>query len=85
MLKITDLQSKEVVNVQTGKRLGSLGDVDINLTTGAIDYLIITGAGRLLGMFGRDDEVIIPWQQIAKIGTDVILVYVYGTEESFHQ
>ncbi|MBB6449377.1 YlmC/YmxH family sporulation protein [Geomicrobium halophilum] len=82
MLKITDLQSKEVVNVQTGKRLGSLGDVDINLTTGTIESLIVTGSGRLLGMFGRDDEMIIPWNQIAKIGTDVILVYVYGTEES---
>ncbi|AXF55466.1 YlmC/YmxH family sporulation protein [Salicibibacter kimchii] len=80
MLKITDLQSKEVVNVQTGKRLGSLGDVDVNLSTGNIDALIITGSGRLLGMFGRDDEMIIPWSQIAKIGTDVILVYVHGTE-----
>ncbi|QQK76725.1 YlmC/YmxH family sporulation protein [Salicibibacter cibarius] len=85
MLKITDLQSKEVVNVQTGKRLGSLGDVDINLMTGNIESLIITGSGRLLGMFGRDDEMIIPWTQIAKIGTDVILVYVHGTETSSFQ
>ncbi|GAK04624.1 hypothetical protein JCM19037_3063 [Geomicrobium sp. JCM 19037] len=80
MLKITDLQSKEVVNVQTGKRLGMLGDVDINLSTGMIESLIISNSGRMLGMFGKDDEMVIPWNQIAKIGTDVILVYVYGQD-----
>ncbi|EZH67163.1 MULTISPECIES: YlmC/YmxH family sporulation protein [Geomicrobium] len=78
MLKITDLQVKEVVNVQTGKRLGTLGDVDINLSTGMIESLVVTGNNRMLNMFGKEEELIIPWSQIAKIGTDVILVYVYG-------
>jgi sporulation protein YlmC with PRC-barrel domain len=28
----------------------------------------------MLGFFGRDEEIIIPWRNIVKIGEDVILV-----------
>ena len=29
---------------------------------------------KLLGFFGKDEEIVIPWQNIIKIGEDVILV-----------
>ena len=80
MVKISEFQIKDVVNVSDGKRLGNIGDIDINLTTGKIEAVIITGNGRVLGLFGKDQEIIIPWKNIIKIGRDVILVRYKGTE-----
>ncbi|ACJ34180.1 YlmC/YmxH family sporulation protein [Anoxybacillus flavithermus] len=80
MLKISELQQKDVVNVANGKRLGNIGDIDINLTTGQIEAIIIIGAGKVLGLFGRTDEIIIPWRDIVKVGADVILVRLDGDE-----
>lgn len=74
MVKISDFQIKDVVNVFDGKRLGNIGDIDINLNTGKIDAVVIGGAGKVLGIFGRDDQIVIPWKNIIKIGEDVILV-----------
>jgi YlmC/YmxH family sporulation protein len=74
MLKVSDFQIKDVVNVSDGKRLGNVEDIEINLTTGKIEAVIIGGAGKVLGIFGKDAEVVIPWQNILKIGEDVILV-----------
>ncbi|MFC4320261.1 YlmC/YmxH family sporulation protein [Litchfieldia salsa] len=74
MVYISDLQAKDVVNVADGKRLGNIGDIDINLFNGKIEAIIISGSGKVLGFFGKEEEVSIPWRNIMKIGTDVILV-----------
>lgn len=74
MVKISDFQIKDVVNVSDGKRLGNIGDIDINLTTGKIDAVVISASGKVLGIFGKDEEIVIPWRNILKIGQDVILV-----------
>ncbi|OLO40807.1 YlmC/YmxH family sporulation protein [Alkalihalophilus pseudofirmus] len=77
MMKISDLQSKDIVNMENGKRLGHLTDLDINLTTGQIDAIIINGTGKMMSFFNRDtEEFVIPWGNIVKIGNDVILVHV---------
>ncbi|TWE08908.1 YlmC/YmxH family sporulation protein [Neobacillus bataviensis] len=80
-MKISEFQIKDVVNVSDGKRLGNIGDIEINLTTGKIEAVIISGNGRVLGFFGKDEEIIIPWKNIIKIGQDVILVRYKGTNE----
>ncbi|MDR4946303.1 YlmC/YmxH family sporulation protein [Neobacillus cucumis] len=74
MVKISEFQIKDVVNVSDGKRLGSIGDIEINLTTGKIDAVVISTNGRVLGFFGKDEDIVIPWKNILKIGQDVILV-----------
>lgn len=74
MVKISDFQIKDVVNVADGKKLGNIGDIDINLSTGKIDAVIVGGTGKVLGFFGKDEDIIIPWKNILKIGEDVILV-----------
>ncbi|MFC4617266.1 YlmC/YmxH family sporulation protein [Camelliibacillus cellulosilyticus] len=74
MARISEFQAKEVVNVEDGKLLGHIGDLDVNLTTGKIEHLIIPGVGKMMGLLGRESDVIIPWRNIVRIGTDVILV-----------
>ncbi|CAM3697077.1 YlmC/YmxH family sporulation protein [Mesobacillus zeae] len=74
MLKVSEFQVKDVVNVSDGKKLGNIEDFEISINTGKIEAVIIGGHGKVLGFFGRDDEVVIPWKNILKIGEDVILV-----------
>ncbi|MEC2074682.1 YlmC/YmxH family sporulation protein [Metabacillus fastidiosus] len=74
MMYISEFQTKDVVSVSDGKKLGNIGDFDINVTTGKIQAIIINGNGRVLGFFGKDEEFVIPWRNIVKIGEDVILV-----------
>lgn len=74
MVRISEFQIKDVVNISDGRKLGNIGDIEINLETGRIETIIIGSSGRLLGFFGKEEEIVIPWNQIVKIGTDVILV-----------
>lgn len=78
MVRISDLRSREIVNTIDGKRLGAFSDLEIDLTSGRITALIVPGEGRFFGIFGRDEEYVIPWDRIKKIGADVILVEVAG-------
>ncbi|MGC4375558.1 YlmC/YmxH family sporulation protein [Fictibacillus sp. Mic-4] len=81
MIKISDFQVKDVVNVANGKKLGHIADLEINLNTGKIEALIIPGAGKMLGFFSRESDIVIPWKNIVKIGTDVILVRHMDTKD----
>ncbi|ASS91640.1 YlmC/YmxH family sporulation protein [Bacillaceae bacterium ZC4] len=82
MIHISDLQIKDVVNVHDGKKLGSIEDVDIDLKTGKIQAIMITSQGKVLGFFGKGEEIVIPWRNIVKIGKDVILVRVSKNVET---
>lgn len=73
-MKISEFQVKDIVNIADGKKLGNLSDLDINIATGAIEAIIVSGGGKLMGFFGREEDIIIPWRKIRKIGADVILV-----------
>lgn len=74
MLKISDLRMREVINVLDGRRLGLMKDIDIDVENGKINALVLPGSARVLGFFGKDDEITIPWEKIVRIGIDVILV-----------
>ncbi|GAE29162.1 YlmC/YmxH family sporulation protein [Alkalihalobacillus hemicellulosilyticus] len=74
-MKISELQAKDIVNMENGKRLGQLTDIEIDLQSGQIKALVISGTGRVMSMFGKEvEEIIIPWKNIIRIGSDVILV-----------
>ncbi len=74
MVKISDLRMREVINVLDGRRMGMIKDIDIDLETGRITALILPGSTRLMGFFGREEEIVVPWEKIVRIGVDVILV-----------
>lgn len=90
MISTSDLREKEIINVIDGRRLGLVSDIEVNLEKGRIDALIVPGPGRFLGLFGKDNDYIITWDEIKKIGIDVILVelkdvFVNKGEEYEHQ
>lgn len=76
VVRISEFQVKDVVNISDGRKLGNIGDIDIDLHSGKIESVIVGSTGRMFGLFGKDEEIVIPWGNIIKIGTDVILVRI---------
>jgi YlmC/YmxH family sporulation protein len=76
VVKTSELRLKEVVNLRDGRRLGTITDLELDLTSGRVLALILPASSRWLGFFGRDHDVVIPWSQIRKFGQDTILVEI---------
>ena len=81
-MRISDFQSKEVINVLDGKRLGNICDLEVDLHLGRVDAIIIPGSPKFLGLFGSNSDLIIPWHNVVKIGSDVVLVEVHEVTRS---
>lgn len=77
-LRIADLRYREVINVCTGLRIGYVSDVQMDVVNGRIMALVIPGRVRFFGLFGREDDYIIPWENIRKMGSDIILTEIEG-------
>ena len=73
-ISASDLKMKEVVNILDGKRLGTISDIEIDIDSGRLTAIVVPGPGRFLGLFGRNEDIVIPWDKINKIGVDCILV-----------
>ena len=71
-MRLSDLQSKNIVNVFDGKNVGNIIDANIN-SDGSIESLVIETNKKFLS-FSREDDMLVPWNDITKIGEDVILV-----------
>lgn len=69
-----ELKEKEVINIHDGARLGNLSDIIFDPETGKIISVVLPGAYRLMGFLGKDDDLIIKWEDIKKIGDDVIII-----------
>ena len=73
-LKFTQLQCKEVICIEDGRRLGFVTDVQVEIPEGKVCAIVVPGPCRLFGVAGRRDDYIIPWNSIKKIGPDIVLV-----------
>ena len=70
----SSLRYKEVIDVHSGFRLGYVFDGDFDDSTGQIENLITPGRAKFFGLLGREDDYVIPWSSIVRIGSDIILV-----------
>ena len=70
------LQSDALMLIFHG--LDTLCDVLINDTTGQLLALIVPGPCRFFGLLGREDDFVIPWECIRRIGDDIIIVEISG-------
>lgn len=73
MLRVSDIKMKEVINIASGERLGYIYDFEINLERGFITAMVMPGGGGL-GFFSKPVDIIIRWEDILRIGEDIILV-----------
>ena len=74
MTRGIDFKQREVVNVNDGKILGFVVDVDAELSTGNIKSIVVAQVGKILKSIGGKNNITIPWEKIKLIGEDVIIV-----------
>ena len=72
-MRLSDLQDKDVVDIITGEKLGNIIDAEISKTDGKVIKLYIYEKKGIFKSITRDENVI-SWNNIKKIGSDVILV-----------
>ncbi|MCM1371324.1 MAG: YlmC/YmxH family sporulation protein [Clostridium sp.] len=74
-MRLSNLQNKDVVNVKDGSKIGNIIDVEITVD-GRMNNLVVEKSKFILSRFSTKGEIEIKWEQIEKIGEDVILVNI---------
>ena len=71
-MHLSDLQTKEIINLSDGKKLGKI--VDVEISDNKIVNLIVEMKRNIFNFLKKNEDVLINWNMIKKIGEDVILV-----------
>lgn len=71
-MTLYELRKKDVIRSSNGDNLGRADDIIFEDTR--ITALVLYGRPRLLGLAGRQPDLVIPWQQVAQVGNDVVMV-----------
>ena len=74
----SELRDKEIIDIHTGYRLGYACDLELDDREGCIASLVAPGRPRLFGLLGREEDYILPWKNIVRVGSDIILVEIKG-------
>ena len=74
----SELRYKEVIDIHTGLRLGYVCDLEFDDSEGRLVSLVTPGRSKLFGLLGREDDYVLPWGCIVRIGGDIILVEAKG-------
>ena len=72
--RIVEMRNKEVINVKDGARIGCVNDVEVDMKCAKLVAIVIYGRLKCFGILGREEDIIIRWENIEVIGEDTILV-----------
>ncbi|MDQ7093390.1 YlmC/YmxH family sporulation protein [Desulfosporosinus sp. PR] len=84
---LSDLAGKEIINLHDGAKLGLVGDADLDISAnGEVESIILGSRGGFSGFWSskgdRDrDLLVIPWQTIRKVGSEVIIIDLHEKTE----
>ena len=70
----SDLRYKEVIDIHSGNRMGYVCDAEYDDECGQLISVITPGKAKLFGLLGREDDTVLPWSDIVRVGSDIILV-----------
>ena len=74
----SELRYKEVIDIHTGLRLVYVCDLEFDDAEGRLVSLVTPGRSKFFGLLGREDDYVLPWGCIVRIGGDIILVEAKG-------
>lgn len=74
LFKVSELGLRDMVNLVDGAKLGPVKDVQIDLETGRVTALVLSGGRRYWGIFSAGKDVVVPWEKVKKIGKDTVLL-----------
>jgi YlmC/YmxH family sporulation protein len=75
-MKLSEFVGKEIVNLFDGARLGTVNESDliIDAATGYVESIVVPGRGAMIGWKARNNPLVIPWEAVRKIGSQIIVV-----------
>ncbi len=74
LFKISELGLRDIVNMVDGAKMGPIKDVHIDLETGKVVSLVLSGGRKYFGLLKAGNDVVVPWEKVKKIGVDAVLV-----------
>ncbi|HHU27888.1 TPA: YlmC/YmxH family sporulation protein [bacterium] len=74
-MRYSELQLKDVVNVNNGQKVGTVVDLIIS-NEGKIDALVIERSiwGKIYRTLGGKNSTIVPYSNVTSIGADIIFI-----------
>ncbi len=72
MFAINNLRVMEIIDINSGSKLGYIKDFKIDCEAYKVVSIIIPL--QKSGWFSKKNDIEIPWEKIKKIGIDVILI-----------
>ncbi|MFZ7119766.1 MAG: YlmC/YmxH family sporulation protein [Eubacteriaceae bacterium] len=76
-MRFEELKEREIININTGEKLGVFGncDIDIDDTTGKIISILVPKNASIFSILSKNEEFLeITWEKIVKIGKDTIMI-----------
>ena len=74
-MSLSELRTKNVVNIPDGRILGKVIDIEFCAQQGCVDAIVVPGPFNAWSILkGERTGIVIPWSLIQKIGDDVVLV-----------
>lgn len=74
MTSYLDLLEKDIINIKNGEVIGRFDDVEIDASKGMITAFYIEEGSRFMGILGKSKTRKVRWEDIIRIGVDVIIV-----------
>ena len=81
-MRFSEIQKKEVIDLERGKFLGFIQDAAIDVTAGKINTLHIGDTERSLFLETRvKDQQLLEYEEVVTIGKDIVLIQKKLTKE----
>ncbi|MBA5850547.1 YlmC/YmxH family sporulation protein [Clostridium sp. cel8] len=74
LYSLASLRSMEIIDINTGAKLGFMKDLKIDCDSNKILSIILPSQTAKISWFGKNDDIELPWSNVKKIGIDVLLV-----------
>ena len=86
-MRMGELVGKEIININNGRRLGVVGDSDmaVDIESGDIQSIILPRKNNFVNLWADRQNLIIPWDSVKKIGTEVIIVELDQTSPLYQR
>ena len=81
MISLALLCQKDVIGIANGQNIGRVDDIEFCSENALVKNLVIFGRPKFFGLLGRGEDVKIPWENVVKIGQDVVLVNKCETDK----
>jgi len=81
LISLALLCQKDVIGIANGQNIGRVDDIEFCSENALVKNLVIFGRPKFFGLLGRGEDVKIPWENVVKIGQDVVLVNKCETDK----